>query len=73
MLDPEDFPGPLALVTGPATDQANEFALGLLARYGSPKVGLGNTVCVTRGDQVTRMPASEHSRAEEAVTISNSA
>ena len=73
MLDPEDFTGPLALVTGPATDQAIEFALGLLARYGSPKVGLANTVCVTRGDQVTRMPASEHSRAAEADTISNSA
>ena len=72
LLDPESFSGPVALVSGPPTEQAIEFALALVLRYGAKKNESDNRVCVTIGQQTSMMLATAHPQAEEAVTISGS-
>ena len=72
LLDPESFSGPVALVSGPPTEQAIEFALALVLRYGAKKNESDHSVCVTIGQQTSMMLATAHPQAEEAVTISGS-
>ena len=70
LLDPENFSGPVALVSGPPTEQAIEFALALVLRYGTKKKEADNSVCVTIGEQTSTMLATAHPQAEVAETIS---
>ena len=70
LLDPENFSGPVALVSGPPTEQAIEFALALVLRYGTKKKEADNSVCVTIGEQTSTMLAKAHPQAEVAETIS---
>jgi hypothetical protein len=70
MLDPDNFKGPLGLVTGPAGLDAVRFAGGLLLRYSSPKHGGPYHVQVTEGDQTRVIEAHIDERVEQAQTIS---
>ena len=72
LLDPESFTGPLALVTGPCSDEVIEFAMGLLVRYGKANHLDDYRVCVTIGEQTKVQQAARNSQAEEALTISSS-
>ena len=70
MLDPDNFKGPLGLVTGPAGLDAVRFAGGLLLRYSSPKHEGPYHVQVTEGDQTRVIEAHIDERVEQAQTIS---
>ena len=70
LLDPENFSGPVALVSGPPTEQAIEFALALVLRYGTKKKETDNSVFVTIGQQTSTMLAMAHPQAAAAETIS---
>jgi len=70
LLDPESFTGPVALLSGPPTEEAIEFALGLVLRYGSKISETDNTVSVTIGEETNMMVATTHPQATAAETIS---
>ncbi len=70
LLDPESFTGPVALLSGPPTDEAIEFALGLVLRYGTKTSEADNTVSVSIGEEKTMMLATAHPQATSAETIS---
>ena len=70
LLDPESFTGPVALLSGPPTDEAIEFALGLVLRYGTKTSEVDNTVSVSIGEETTMMRATAHPQATAAETIS---
>ncbi len=48
-LEPIDFPGPLVVITGKATESVREFAGRLILRYASAKAGGGKKVRVSFG------------------------
>jgi tRNA U34 2-thiouridine synthase MnmA/TrmU len=70
LFDPESFSGPVALLSGPPTDEAIEFALGLVLRYGTKTSETDNTVSVSIGEETTMMLATAHPEATAAETIS---
>ena len=60
----------MALLSGPPTDEAIEFALGLVLRYGTKTSETDNTVSVSIGEETTMMLATAHPEATAAETIS---
>ena len=70
LFDPESFSGPVALLSGPPTDEAIEFALGLVLRYGTKTSETDNTVSVSIGEETTMRLATAHPEATAAETIS---
>jgi len=65
---PENFRGPAALVCGPATDAALEFAAGLVLRYGTSETDAPH-VLVRRRDGEVVLPAVESQPVREAVPL----
>ena len=70
LLDPENFKGPLGLVSGPASEESIRFAAGLLLRYSSPKHEGPYHVQVTRGDETQIIKAHVDEHVQQAQTIS---
>ena len=70
MLDPDNFKGPLGLVTGPASEESIQFAAGLLLRYSSPRHEGPYHVLVTRGDETRIIKAHIDEQVQQAQTIS---
>jgi len=50
-LEPIDFPGPLVVIAGEATESVREFAGGLILRYASAKAGEDKRVRISFGDK----------------------
>ena len=69
LLEPIGFKGPNALITGPSTDEALEYAAGLVYRYSSSIEGEGNMVQVVQSDREFKLTAYPTERAETEKTI----
>ena len=69
ILEPVSFTGPSALITGPATREAVEYAVGLVCRYGRSVDGAENRVQVSTADETYEVVASDNRRAAEDQTI----
>jgi len=68
LLEPESFAAPTALVVGPATDAALDFAVGLVTRYGN-NLSAASRVKVTLGGEVHRRKPRAVADIEHAKTI----
>jgi hypothetical protein len=71
ILEPASFTGPSALITGPATSEAIEYAVGLVCRYGRSVDGAENRVQVSTADKTYDVVASDNRRAAEDQTIAS--
>jgi hypothetical protein len=71
ILEPASFTGPSALITGPATSEAVEYAVGLVCRYGRVADGAENRVQVSTADKSYDVVASDNRRAAEDQTIAS--
>ena len=69
LVDPENFKGPLGLVTGGASEEAIRFACGLVLRYSSPRHEGPYRVNVRRGDESWVIDACVDEQVEQARTI----
>lgn len=69
LLVPIRFKGPNALITGPSTDKAVEYAVGLIYRYSRCVEGEDNLVQVVQSDQEFNLSACPTERAETEKTI----
>ncbi len=69
LLRPNDFRGPMALVSGPATPDVLDYAGGLILRYSNRGPGDGCRICVTRENGVFFMIAQPHVTADLAATL----
>ncbi len=69
LVEPKNFTGPTALVTGPHSEEVVHFASGLIARYSrSCDPDTSTVVCEING-QRTSMPVCEHELAASTETI----
>ncbi len=69
LLAPDDFRGPMALIVGPATDDALEFACGLLLRYSKRLPSDAQHVRVIARDGEQILEAQPHVQAHRADTL----
>ncbi len=69
LLMPDGFRGPAALVVGPLTDGARQFAVGLVWRYAKRNAGDTRTIRLKRGGQVQWIEAEPHALSEQALTV----
>ena len=70
LLEPENFKGPLGLVTGNDSEDAVHFAGGLVLRYSSPQHEGPYHVQVTRGDESSLIEVHVDDQVQQAQTIS---
>jgi tRNA-uridine 2-sulfurtransferase len=71
ILEPASFTGPSALITGPATSEAIQYAVGLVCRYGGSVDGAENRVQVSTADNTNVVVATDNRRAAEDQTIAS--
>lgn len=69
LLVPVRFKGPNVLITGPSTDKALEYAVGLIYRYSRCVEGEDNLVQVVQSDQEFNLSACPTERTETEKTI----
>ena len=69
-LEPISFKGPSALITGPSTDDALEYAAGLIYRYGRSLEGEGYLVQVVQESGEFNLTAHPTERSANDKTIS---
>jgi len=69
LIEPLSFKGPIALVTGPASDDSISYAAGLVYRYGSTLDDEPNTVRVDAETGSQEMVALPTDRSSEDITI----
>ncbi len=73
LLSPVGFAGPVALVVGSPTEDALQFACGLIFRYAKLREGGGRDICVQLGDHHQQMmTAQPHAGAQQASTLAAS-
>ncbi len=72
LLCPVGFAGPVALVVGPPTEDALQFACGLIHRYAKVRQDGGGDIRVKVGDDERRMVAQFRADAQQAVTLATS-
>jgi len=70
-LEPISFKGPNALVTGPSTDDALEYAAGLIHRYGHSVDGEDNIVQVMQAETEFNLIAQPTDRSAQDKTIAS--
>ena len=73
-MEPVSFKGPNVLITGPSTDEALEFAAGLIYRYGRTVEGEDNLVQVVQANQEFNLVSypTERSQSEQTIASVNS-
>lgn len=71
ILEPVSFKGPIALITGPTTDDAIDYAGGLVCRYGHSTQEMENVVQVKTTDVIREFSPKLNQRAMEDQTIAS--
>jgi hypothetical protein len=69
LLMPEGLVGPAALIVGPLTDGAMQFAAGLIWRYSKKNLGPGHRICAHCNGDVQYLHPAAHPLADTAQTV----